>query len=392
MTRFGKQSLAAASLLCCAALLLGAGVRLASADEPKPVDLTELRDAIQLATKRGENVAEVRKAFDALDKLLSTGWAPKDGRSDPPAELTALRTAVEEAARKGENVEDIRKQLEGVEKAMIGRTLTAPKPMPPTEPAQPNPARPRLPRPIQPLPLPVPPGGDFPLPDLLPGVGIDPAAIQKAQEQMVKAMEQLIQNPNDPDAKKLLEEARESLLKAMMGGRGGIAPGLVLPDLGRVPDFGGIRGPQRFRLGVRMERVPELTAEQLGLEAGRGIAITDVIAGSAAEKAGFKIHDIVLEFAGKPVSENPEDFTRLVESVKAGEKVDAVVLRKGKKVELKGIELPEKAQVIGPADLPPGVPPFPFPPQVPNGGRPGLPPKGGDPDKPGPGKPLPVID
>jgi len=391
MTHSGKQLLAAASVLCCAALLLGAGVHLATADEPKPVDLSELRDAIKLATKRGENVDEVRKAFDALEKTVAKGWAPQTGRTEPPAELTALRQAVEEAGRKGENVEEIRKQLEVVEKAMIGRTLTAPKPVPPTDPVQPDPVRPRIPRPLPPVPF---PPGDFPMPDLLPGVGIDPAAIQKAQDQMRKAIELMIQNPNDPDARKLMDEAREMMLKAMVGGRGGFAPGLVLPDIGRVPDFGGVRIPDRFRLGVRMERIPALTAEQLGLEAGRGIAITDVIPGSAAEKAGFKIHDIVLEFAGKPVSDNPEDFARQVEAVKAGEKVDAVVLRKGKKTELKGIELPERPKVIGPVDdLPPGVPPFPFPPQVPNGGGGQvIPPKGGDPDKPGPGKPRPVID
>ena len=37
---------------------------------------------------------------------------PKDVRVGPPPELAALREAVEDAAKKGENVEEIRKQLE----------------------------------------------------------------------------------------------------------------------------------------------------------------------------------------------------------------------------------------------------------------------------------------
>jgi serine protease Do len=97
---------------------------------------------------------------------------------------------------------------------------------------------------------------------------------------------------------------------------------------------------------VRLERVSELAADQLGLEVARGVGISDVVEGSPAQKAGFKTHDIVLEFAGKPVTDNPEDFMRLVAATKGGEKVDAVVMRKGKKMEIKGILMPEVAQVF----------------------------------------------
>jgi len=83
-----------------------------------------------------------------------------------------------------------------------------------------------------------------------------------------------------------------------------------------------------------------VVVEQLGLERGQGVAIAAVVEGSVAEKAGFKAHDIVIEFAGKPVSDSTEEFNQQVMAVKAGEKVNAVVLRKGKKVNIKGIELP----------------------------------------------------
>jgi S1-C subfamily serine protease len=125
------------------------------------------------------------------------------------------------------------------------------------------------------------------------------------------------------------------MLKAVRGGAG--VPVMPLfPDFNRVPDRG--------RLGIRLERVPAVAADQLGLEPNTGIAVSLVVPNSAAEKAGLKVHDIILEFAGKPVSDNTEDFIRRVGEVKAGEKVDLVVLRKGKKVEVKGVELPEAAK------------------------------------------------
>jgi hypothetical protein len=379
-TEIGKRLFAAAAVVGFAALFVLLGVRFSTADEPKVPDLSDLRDAVKAAGKRGENVDEVKKALDALEKSLAKGFTPKPGAA-PPAELVALRDAVEAAARKGENVEDIRTQLDAVEKALVGRVLVSPKPVP----AQPDPVRPN-PRPnpgrfdpVFPQPLPL----EFPqFPDFNPG-GIDRDALQKAQDLMRKAMEMRLKDPNNAEALKLMEQAREAMMKAVGGG------GLVMPDfnVGRLP------AQDRFRLGIRMEKLTPLVIDQLGIEAGRGIAITDVIAGSPAEKAGFKPHDIVLEFAGKPVSDATEDFNRQVTAVKAGEKVDAVVLRKGKKVELKGIDLPEQPRVVPPRlDVRPlPVPVFPNPNTLPDlGPKPGVLPGGGD-GLPVPNvKPLPV--
>jgi hypothetical protein len=133
----------------------------------------------------------------------------------------------------------------------------------------------------------------------------------------------------------MMQQARDMMLKAMLGGRAPFVPPVAMPEIG------GGRVPERFRLGVRLERVSELAADQLGLEVARGVGIVGVVDGSAADKAGFKTFDIVLEFAGKPVSDNPEDFIRLVGEAKAGQKVDALIMRKGKKMEIKGIVLPE---------------------------------------------------
>ncbi|MBA4065423.1 MAG: hypothetical protein C0501_17260 [Isosphaera sp.] len=339
--------------LLAVAVALGAPATLRAADAPP--DLADLRDAVRAAAKKGNNVGEIAKAVDALEKALAGGFvAPKPGTPIPP-ELTAVRDAVEAAARKGENVDGIRTELEAVEKAVTGRVLDRPKPPPPADP----PVRPRDPfRPdVFPRPLPFP---------VLPNAGPNAEEMQKAQDLMRKALELLVQNGNDADARKLLEEAREMMLKAIAG-QGGIPNFPAFPEL-NLPDAAG-RGPGKFRLGVRLEPLTPVLVEQLGLEAGRGVVLAEVIEGSPADKAGLRANDIVIEFAGKPVTDVPADFTAQVNAAKGG-KVDAVVLRKGKKVELKGIELPDApAAPRRPAVRP--VVPLPVLPGLP-GGLPGV--------------------
>src|SRR5262245_37217438 len=105
----GKRLLTAAAVLGSVALFLGMGVRLSTADEPK-ADLADLRDAVKAASKRGDNVDEVARALDVLEKALAKGLKSPDGKTGVPSELRALRQAVESAARKGENVGEIRTQ------------------------------------------------------------------------------------------------------------------------------------------------------------------------------------------------------------------------------------------------------------------------------------------
>lgn len=153
-----------------------------------------------------------------------------------------------------------------------------------------------------------------------------PGEFGKGQEQLRRAMELWAKDPNDPAARKMLDEALAEMMKGTPGG----LPGFVNPA----------RAPERPRLGVRLAPLSPIVADQLSLD--KGVAVAGVVEGSAAEKAGFKPHDILVEFAGKAVTD-PADFVRRVHDVKAGEKVDAVVIRKGKRVELKGITLPEAA-------------------------------------------------
>ena len=57
----------------------------AGAGGTKPVDLTALRDAVNTAAKKGENVDEISKALDALEKSAPKGG----GRGVPPGQAQA---------------------------------------------------------------------------------------------------------------------------------------------------------------------------------------------------------------------------------------------------------------------------------------------------------------
>src|SRR5437870_649689 len=112
MSCFARRWFAAIAIVGFAASFVAVGVTLSRAQDAKAPDLSNLRDAVVAAAKRGANVTEVAKALDALEKAVAKGFAaPKPGEA-PPAELAALRDAVETAGRKGEKVDDIRTELD----------------------------------------------------------------------------------------------------------------------------------------------------------------------------------------------------------------------------------------------------------------------------------------
>ncbi len=347
--------------------VLVSGTAIAVAQQRKSPDLADLRDAVRAAARRGANVGEISRALTAFEQSVRKGNIGGAGRPVPP-ELLALREAVETASRNGESVEGILKELEAVEKAITGKALARPKPAPPAEnPARPNPLEPP---PLQLDPLPrdpfLPEFPNFPNlggPNM--GGGLNPNDLK-----MLEGMLQGLGAPNGNDLKMLqgllgggLNNPRdlqmlEGMLK-VLGGPGNDPNDLMknllgaletyqqLEQLGQelgLPEFANPKPmrvvpiPERARLGIRLERLSPVVIEQLGLE-GNGVGIAAVVNGSPAEKAGLKAHDIVVEFAGKAVSDDPADLIRRVNEAKAGARVDLVVLRKGKKVEVKGIDL-----------------------------------------------------
>jgi C-terminal processing protease CtpA/Prc len=68
-----------------------------------------------------------------------------------------------------------------------------------------------------------------------------------------------------------------------------------------------------YYIGVSIELADDALRTQLGLPAGQGVVVTDVVAGSPAEKSGVKKQDIVLELAEKPI-DGLETLARLVQA------------------------------------------------------------------------------
>jgi membrane-associated protease RseP (regulator of RpoE activity) len=98
---------------------------------------------------------------------------------------------------------------------------------------------------------------------------------------------------------------------------------------------------EETRLGVQAEKPSAALAEQLDLPKGQGVVVEQVVADSAAAKAGLKANDILLEMDGKPVPSESADFQKQLAGIKADTPIDVLVLRKGKRETLKGLSLPE---------------------------------------------------
>jgi membrane-associated protease RseP (regulator of RpoE activity) len=156
----------------------------------------------------------------------------------------------------------------------------------------------------------------IPFPDiekLLPQ-GLDPDQVKEIKKQLEKAQE---------DARKALEDIQKQF-------PGGFANAGM-----RFGAFGG------NRLGAALTRPSDVLVEQLDLPKDQGLILNRVMPNSAAAKAGLKNNDILLELGGKKVSSQPGEFMKALNEYKTGDKVDAVVLRKGKKETVKNVTLPE---------------------------------------------------
>jgi serine protease Do len=88
---------------------------------------------------------------------------------------------------------------------------------------------------------------------------------------------------------------------------------------------------ERGFLGVTIQDLTPQLAERFGLEDSKGVLIPEVIEESAADRAGLKHNDIIVEFQGEPV-EKADAFRNKVAMLKPGTEVEVVVLRdRGKK-------------------------------------------------------------
>ncbi|MCC1495604.1 DegQ family serine endoprotease [Alcanivorax sp. 1008] len=106
-----------------------------------------------------------------------------------------------------------------------------------------------------------------------------------------------------------------------------------LKDKGRV---------SRGWLGVLIQPVDRELAQSFGLEKPAGALVSQVMAGSPAEKAGFQVGDVVVEFNGQEIGHSGQ-LPQVVGLLAPGTRAEAVVVRDGKRKTLKVTveELPE---------------------------------------------------
>ena len=82
------------------------------------------------------------------------------------------------------------------------------------------------------------------------------------------------------------------------------------------------------RLGVNVQTMNQALAESFGLKGAQGALVAAVAPGSAAEKSGLQVGDVVLKFDGKDVADSAS-LAAMVGEAKPGEKARLDVWRKG---------------------------------------------------------------
>ncbi len=85
----------------------------------------------------------------------------------------------------------------------------------------------------------------------------------------------------------------------------------------------------RGQLGAVVEPIDALKAQGLGLPDSRGALVNQIVAGSAAEKAGVQIGDVVRSVNGSPVN-SWSDLPPLIGAMAPGSRVTLGVIRDGK--------------------------------------------------------------
>jgi serine protease Do len=86
-------------------------------------------------------------------------------------------------------------------------------------------------------------------------------------------------------------------------------------------------------LGIQMKDVKADDVSKYKLSGERGVIVSSISKGSPAEAANLKEEDVILEFGGFSVWSSSQ-FSRLVQETPAGRKVDMVVSRDGKRINL----------------------------------------------------------
>jgi len=124
------------------------------------------------------------------------------------------------------------------------------------------------------------------------------------------------------------------------------APAVDAPPV--VPDAEAVAGPGF--LGINVGEIPEVLGAHLDIPANKGVLVRIVAPGSSAEKAGIRVHDVILKVADQPVASH-EDLLELVSRHQAGDKLKIDLLRKGAAQTIEAILDPRPAGDLQPPGL-----------------------------------------
>jgi Do/DeqQ family serine protease len=120
-------------------------------------------------------------------------------------------------------------------------------------------------------------------------------------------------------------------------GGGNIGIGFAIPSnmaqsvMDQLLEFGEVR---RGLLGVSIYTITPDIAEAYGVKETQGALVSQVMADSAAEKAGVKAGDIIRKVDGKPVN-NANDLRNTIGLKRSGETVELEIVRDGRTRKLK---------------------------------------------------------
>ncbi len=108
-------------------------------------------------------------------------------------------------------------------------------------------------------------------------------------------------------------------------------------------------------LGVGIQPLSKDMAESMKLKSDEGVLLSQVFEDGPAAKAGLQVGDVIVEFAGKPVT-GPAELQAAVAWAEPGSKADMVVLRDGKRRTFKVAVANRTDQPEAVAKGKPGVP------------------------------------
>ena len=91
---------------------------------------------------------------------------------------------------------------------------------------------------------------------------------------------------------------------------------------------------RRGWLGVRIQPVTDDIAESLHLPKAEGALVAGVVKGGPVDNGSIQSGDVIIEFDGKDIKEM-RDLPRIVAESPVGKEVDVVIVRKGKKQDVK---------------------------------------------------------